>query len=703
MNSAGLVAIIRPLQTSISERGVLLSGILLLLSLCACARLEASSASAKQQSLNEWRNLTAPTAPAPRVFVKGDQVRFYFPTTNSVEAFHGHWSRLRVPTSGYRAHSALLHWEQKLTAVPKPESSWREATVIAGVEWRRLATNLIEELAPTNSGHGVYYQAFLADRLIYRDHDGMARSAPAGEVPAEVVVDRRYSIDETLEAVAVSIEGHLARSHGGASLFAILAPNSKRFTQALLLDRRQRRCVFLAPASLYDWTERGSSLSVTAQGFSALLPEGHGWALIKNPVSSAARLADLGIETLVRFIRCPLPRITGVVPELSNSAGMDLTDWESWLDRYTGTRREFGTLQLLIDGDGFFPRFEESMATASNHIHLNVYIFDRDDVAVQIADELKKRGGNLEVKVILDRMGSLAAGTSPPSTPLPEDFVAPSSIFGYLEEGGNVRVRPFLNPWLSSDHSKVLLVDGARAWLGGMNLGREYRYEWHDMMVEVSGPVVASLETEFRHAWAHAGALGDFAYFANLFKSPEKAIACSSTNQTIPLRLLPTKTAWKPFASAVFGALRRAQNHIYVENPYLFDKRIIQELVRARERGVEVRVVLPRANDFKAGGRGNLVIANYLLAHGVTVYFYPGMTHVKALLVDGWACVGSANLNHLSLRLNQEQNIATSDPAFAASLKKDLFEADWARCYKLTAPISVDWVDFLADLAIEGF
>src|SRR5262249_44809429 len=157
-----------------------------------------------------------------------------------------------------------------------------------------------------------------------------------------------------------------------------------------------------------------------------------------------------------------------------------------------------------------------------------------------------------------------------------------------------------------SDHSKVLLVDGARAWLGGMNLGREYRYEWHDLMVEVSGPVVASLETEFRHAWAHAGALGDLAYFANLFKGPEKPIAGSRTNQTIRLRLLPTKTAWKPFASAVFGALRRAQNHIYVENPYLFDKRVIKELILARERGVDVRVVLPRANDFKAGGRGNL-------------------------------------------------------------------------------------------------
>jgi phosphatidylserine/phosphatidylglycerophosphate/cardiolipin synthase-like enzyme len=74
---------------------------------------------------------------------------------------------------------------------------------------------------------------------------------------------------------------------------------------------------------------------------------------------------------------------------------------------------------------------------------------------------------------------------------------------------------------------------------------------------------------------------------------------------------------------------------------------------------------------------------------------------VKALLVDGWACLGSGNLTHLSLDLSQEQNIATSDPAFAAGLKHDLFEEDFARSYELNQPISVDWMDFMADTALE--
>jgi phosphatidylserine/phosphatidylglycerophosphate/cardiolipin synthase-like enzyme len=73
------------------------------------------------------------------------------------------------------------------------------------------------------------------------------------------------------------------------------------------------------------------------------------------------------------------------------------------------------------------------------------------------------------------------------------------------------------------------------------------------------------------------------------------------------------------------------------------------------------------------------------------------------MMVDGWSCVGSANLNHLSLHINQEQNIATSDPAFAARLKHDLFEEDFARSYELTDPIAVDWVDFLVDQMLENF
>lgn len=609
-----------------------------------------------------------------------------------------------MPVHGYKVKSAVLRWNQRLSRIPEHDRGWREARVIAGVDWQIIVTNLIEQLTPRVAGHGAYYQAFLADGLLYRDRKGRSQFVSLSEQPPEIVVDHQYSVEETLEVISGLAGEHLARLYPGHSLFLLMAPNARRFTQPLLIDRQQRRCVGLTPAALFDFTERGVTPSATLQGLSALLPESHGLALLKNPISSAFRAVDLGIATAIRFIRLPLPKPGNEQPPIRAREGMNLENWEAWLDHHTGTRLEDGSLELLIDGERFFSRFGQALAQATNHIWLNIYIFDRDDVGVGIADRLKRSSTEVDTRVVLDRMGSIGAGQVPPATPLPDNFEPPRSIISYLREDSKVRVRTFLNPWFSSDHSKVFLVDGNYAWLGGMNFGREYQYEWHDLMVEVRGPVVDSLEAEFERIWAHAGAGGDLAYLARLLSPTRRH------NQQLPVstpwikvRRLPTKTGWKPFNTAVRAALDRAQNRIFVENPYLFDKRVILALVGARNRGVDVRVVLPRVNDFKAGGRGNLVVANYLLEHGIRVYFYPGMTHVKALLADGWACVGSGNLNHLSLRVNQEQNIATSDPAFAARLEHDLFESDFRRSYELTQPVRVDWVDFLTDLLLEGF
>ena len=94
-------------------------------------------------------------------------------------------------------------------------------------------------------------------------------------------------------------------------------------------------------------------------------------------------------------------------------------------------------------------------------------------------------------------------------------------------------------------------------------------------------------------------------------------------------------------------------------------------------------------------------IADRLRRNGIRVYLWPGMTHAKALLVDGWACLGSANLNQWSLRLSEEENIATSDPAFAAQLKSQVFEPDFARSYELKEPIRLNVGDHV--VKVVGF
>src|SRR6185369_11819166 len=132
-----------------------------------------------------------------------------------------------------------------------------------------------------------------------------------------------------------------------------------------------------------------------------------------------------------------------------------------------------------------------------------------------------------------------------------------------------------------------------------------------------------------------------------------------------------------------------------------YSNEMILALAQARLRGVDVRVVMPGENDFAPGHNSNLVTSNFLRRHGVRVYFYPGMSHVKALLVDGWICFGSANYDSLSLRLNREANLATSDAGFAGHFRREVFDADFAKGRELKEDIAVDWSDQVSDALLN--
>lgn len=657
-------------------------------------------ASSRRHSSEEWHRLTATNAPAPVVLVHRDQVRFYFNTEPRPVAFVADLGRQRLPTTGYQVSSALLRLKKRLPIVTPGQDGWGQPVEVSREEWHRLATNIMSALTPVTTGHANYFRGLLADRLLFRDPQGQAASAPINQPPPGVVIDRRYSIEETLRILAELAAPRLMRSHPGRSLFLVMV-HPARSPQPLLLDTARRRCVWLSSAGLFEPDEPILPLAPTFRGISALVFESNGLALIKNPISSLGRLGNLMVETFLTVLRSPWRKPAGPVPPLRHGPGMDLGQWEQWLDRHTSTRRHYGSLRLLIDGERFFPRFQAAVSNATDSVHINVYMFDNDDVAVDVADQLRQRSSRIQVRVILDRLASMEAAQVSPATPPARPYVPPASITAYLRKDSHVHVRPFLNPFCSYDHSKVYLVDRSRAWIGGMNIGREYRSEWHDMMVEIGGPVVGWLEYEFQLDWAHASLLGDLAYLDAWLSTPKPAQVGPGPN-LIPLRLLPTTTLRKPFAKAVLRALHQAQSFIYVENPYLFDKQVMSELVRARARGVDVRVILPHVNDSRTGARAELVASNYLVGQGVRVFFYPGMTHVKALLVDGWACVGSGNLNQFGLRLCQEHNIGTSDPGFARRLKHDLFEEDFTHCYELSEPVPLEWMDFFADFLLEG-
>jgi cardiolipin synthase len=227
-----------------------------------------------------------------------------------------------------------------------------------------------------------------------------------------------------------------------------------------------------------------------------------------------------------------------------------------------------------------------------------------------------------------------------------------------------------------------------------MNIAREYRYDWHDLMVELRGPVVDILQLEFEKAWAHAGILGDLGYFVQrMRRKPDNAEHVGD-----PVRVLFTRADDAEIFRVQREAVRTARHYIYVENAYFTDDAMLYELARARRRGVDVRVIMPLITDRGLITRNNILAANVLLEHGIRVFIYPGMSHVKAAVFDGWVCLGSANWDRWSLKINKELNIASSEPAVAADLEEKLFRADFDVSVELLEPFPERWSDHLLEL-----
>ena len=424
---------------------------------------------------------------------------------------------------------------------------------------------------------------------------------------------------------------------------------------------------------------------------------------VLRPVSYTTAVSSLLLKSLagtagrVSLAAFEMPSLDGAIPAVGNAEPMDLVAWEAELDRVTRTKQSLGTIEFLIDGEQYFERLEAAINDAEESIDIRTYIFDNDDYAVKIADMLKRRSEeDVDVRVLIDTLGNMQAMQADAGS-LPNWHVAPLSMSLYLRDRSDVAVRNIANPWITGDHTKTTIIDRKVAFLGGMNIGREYRYEWHDLMVEVRGPVVDDLQFEHDKAWSRAGLFGDVANFFTFLRGKRD----DAGDEGYPVRILQTKSFDSDIYKAQLAAIRNAQSYILIENAYFSDDRTLYELAQARRRGVDVRVILPTAGNHGPLNASNQVAINQMLEHGIRVYLYPGMSHVKAAVFDGWACVGSANFDKLSLKVNKELNIATSHPATVAALIDELFIPDLMLSTEISEPVDVTLSAKLAEVLVD--
>ncbi len=413
----------------------------------------------------------------------------------------------------------------------------------------------------------------------------------------------------------------------------------------------------------------GGTLAATAFRATAV-------AAVKQPVTSA----KLGLALLwhrpreVVVSNIPLDIAPGPVPEEIPGT----FDFERMLDRRGFPAAERGTLKWLVDGPGFFRELDRQIAGATKSVDIQIFIFDNDDIAVRYADILKKKAESVPVRVLFDDLGTTFAHTSAPETPGPPGFLPPPDIGRYLKQDSKVQVRRTLNPWLVADHTKLLIFDQRAAIIGGMNIGREYYSEWHDLMVLVEGPILASLTPEFKRAWRKAGPWGDLAALRKPEFFPRRP---HPSDDDIKLRVLQTDASEgrHEILDATLMAIRAARKRIWIQTPYFAHDDIALAVESAARRGVDVRVVLPARGDSAIMDVANLATARGLINSGAKVYRYPKMTHMKVILCDGWGTMGSANLDTLSMRINRELNLAFNDPVAIRDLERRVFLPDFRR------------------------
>ena len=338
---------------------------------------------------------------------------------------------------------------------------------------------------------------------------------------------------------------------------------------------------------------------------------------------------------------------------------------------------------LLQDGPATYRAMFDAIASARDHIHLETYIFEDDEVGRKFAAALvEKQSQGVQVRVIYDSVG---ASSTPPA------------FFKHLTDHG-VAVVEFnpVNPlalkkgWEVNqrDHRKLMVVDGRVAFMGGINISGVYSAgssrraskrapgggpHWRDTHLQVEGPVVAEFQKLFLATWekqkGEARAPGDF-FPVPVSRGREVVRAIGSSPDD----------AFSQVYATLISAIGAAETAVHLTNAYFVpDPQLLAALKEAAGRGVDVRLILPGHSDswlVLHAGRSHY---GDLLRGGVKIHERRGaLLHSKTALIDGvWSTVGSTNLDWRSFLHNDEVNAVVLGHEFGAQMQA-VFAADLA-------------------------
>jgi len=408
----------------------------------------------------------------------------------------------------------------------------------------------------------------------------------------------------------------------------------------------------------------------------ATLPDAD--ALIERHAAQAARFENARGPVSVQ-------RSAAIVAELKRRSGdIDILDKQIALEQaIVGSPLILGNkVTLLQNGAETYSAMFAAIRGARDHINIESYIIEDDEIGRQFADLLIERQGNgVQVNIIYDSVGG---------------FNTPKAFFDRLTQGG-VEVLEFnpVNPlaakkaWLinNRDHRKLLVVDGRMAFIGGINISSVYSSSpvarrrtrqatastdaWRDTDLQIEGPVVGELQKLFMETWAkqRGKPLLPKEYFPALREQGTDIVRAIGSTPDDPYSLMYL---------TLISAIGNAEREVHLTNAYFVpDPQLLKALMDAAGRGVDVRLILPSHSDSQVvfhAGRSHYAA---LLEGGVKIHERRGaLLHSKTAVVDGvWATVGSTNLDWRSFLDNDEINAVVLGRDFGQKMQS-MFAAD---------------------------
>lgn len=324
---------------------------------------------------------------------------------------------------------------------------------------------------------------------------------------------------------------------------------------------------------------------------------------------------------------------------------------------------EGNLVQFFECGPEVFSLMQEDIMAAKKTIHSEFFLFDQDEAGFlfRTGFRLKALEG-VEVRYIS------------------EDFTQKASFINPMRKSGvDVKHHPFF-PLRPRNHQKFLLIDCSVGYCGGANITMGNFFEWDDMSVRVQGPVVAKMEMAYAKMWKKRKGK-ESAWEIRAAEPYEGGVIVQSVAEF-------PKEKSRLNLNAYIWALDHAREYFYAKSPYLKPpEELIEAMINAARRGVDVRLLLPALKDPPTGVivPFERVFYEDLMKAGVHIHIRTDkFDHGKMFVSDGYlSAVGSVNLDVLSLVSNYENNLFFYDEGIASELRR-FIEEDMSNDNELT-------------------